>query len=755
VVATNTDAGTGADTGPPAGLQLPLGLPESKFERPAPRPGITPRLRVLGAIEAAGPVPVVAVVAPAGYGKSTLLAQWAATKDPDSAWVSCDEGDNDPAVLMTCLAAALARLGTIEPRLVEPPGLNAGITAVPALMDAIRPDARPAVVVLDHVEAITNRECHYILAEVALRLPPGWQLAMASRHALPLPLPRLRLQGGVLELGARDLAMSADEARRLLDGTGGAPDDAALTELLDSTEGWPIGLYLAGLTIKAGIPWRGASRTGTDGDDVGTYLRAEILEQMSDAELTFLTRSSVLARLCGPLCDATVGSTGSARLLEQLERRNLLVVSLDRRREWYRYHHLLREILTEELRRREPDLVPQLHARAAAWLETHGLADEAIDHAQQAGDTDLAARLVLDRMQPVWASGRIDTVLRWMTWFDREGGLHRYPGLAIHGALVFALLGRVGEAEAWAQIARAAPADVLLPDGNTTGSLLAYLRTILAQDGIETMRADARAGFAELAPSSPYRATMLFAEGMSYLLEGDLDRADPVLALAREDAERVGALPLAAMVLAERCFVAEERNDAARVEALAAQALAIVEAGGFEQYWTSALVYAWAARAALGRGDVRAARVHAANCTRLRPLLGYSIPVAPVQALLELSRVYLGLGDAGGAEAALRQAEEILAERPRLGVLGDQAHQLRATLERVAEDPVGASALTAAELRLLPLLATHLSLGQIGERLHVGRATVKAQTTSIYRKLRVSSRGDAVSRSRELGLDVH
>jgi LuxR family maltose regulon positive regulatory protein len=705
-------------------------------------------------IDEAAPVPVVSVVAPPGYGKSTLLAQWAAANDPDSAWVSCDEGDNDPAVLMACLATALARLGAIDEDLVESLTQGAGITAVPGLMDAIRPGARPAVLVLDQVEAITNRECQYILAEVALRLPPGWQIAMASRHALPLPLPRLRLQGGVLELGAGELAMSADEARRLLHGTGAAPDDAALVQLLDSTEGWPMGLYLAGLTVKAGAGWRAVRHSGADGEDVRRYLRAEILEQISDGELAFLTRSSVLPRLCGSLCDATVGGTGSARLLEQLERRNLLVVPLDRRREWYRYHHLFRDMLTEELRRRELQLVPQLHARAAAWFEAHDLADEAIEHAQKAGDPDLVARLVLEHMQPVWASGRADTVLRWTTWLDREGALHRYPGIAIHGALIFALLGRVEEAEAWATIARTAPTDVLLPDGNTTGSLLAYLRAILAQDGVEAMRADARASFAELAPSSPYRVTMLFTEGMSYLLEADLDRADPILALAREDAERVGTLPLAAMILAERCVVAERRNDSARVESLALQAVALVEEGGFDHYWTSALVYACAARAALGRGDVRGARLYAAHCTRLRPLLVYSIPVAPVQTLLELARVYLALGDAGGAEAALQQAEEILAERPRLGVLGDEARELRGTLDRVAGDPDGASSLTTAELRLLPLLATHLSLGQIGERLHVARATVKAQTTSIYRKLRVSSRGDAVSRSRELGLDV-
>ncbi len=605
---TNTQGPLGAELELRPALELPFGLPNSKLERPQPRRGITPRSRVLAAIDAAGPVPVVAVVAPAGYGKSTLLAQWAATKDPDTAWMSCDEGDNDPAVLIACLGAALAGLGAIDPHRVASLAQDAGITAVPRLMDAVRADARPAIVVLDHVEAITNRECHDILAEVALRLPRGWQIAMASRHPLPLPLSRLRLEGGVLELGARDLAMGVEEARQLLASMGTAADDDALAEVLDSTEGWPIGLYLAGLNRRGGGRFAGASRSGADEDDVRTYLREEVLQQLSDRELTFLTRTSILARACGPLCDATVGSSGSARLLEQLERRNLLVIPLDRRREWYRYHHLLREMLAEELLRREPGLVPQLHARAAAWFETHGMADEAIEHAQEAGDRDLVARLVLEHMQPVWASGRVDTVLRWMTWFDREDELHRYPGIAIHGALIFALLGRADEAEAWASVARTAPTDVVLPDGNTTGGLLAYLRAILAQGGVEAMRADARASLAELAPSSPYRATMLFTEGMSHLLEGNLDEADPILALAREDAERLGALPLAAMILAERCIVAAERNDPAQVASLAGQALAIVEEGGFEHYWTSALVYAWAARAALAGGNLQEAR---------------------------------------------------------------------------------------------------------------------------------------------------
>jgi LuxR family maltose regulon positive regulatory protein len=357
-------------------------------------------------------------------------------------------------------------------------------------------------------------------------------------------------------------------------------------------------------------------------------------------------------------------------------------------------------------------------------------------------------------MQQVWASGRVGTVQRWMTWFDQDGGIERYPAIAVHAALIFALLGRPAEAERLAAVAEQAPPTTTLPDGSTMGGLLAYLRAILARDGVEAMRRDARQGFEELPLTSPYRATMLHTEGVAHLLEGEPEMADPILANAVHQAARAGALPLASLDLAERCIVAGQRDDWTVIDGYVEQAVSIVQEGHFETYWTSALVYAWAGRAALHRGDMAAARRYAALTARLRPLLVYSIPVVPVQALLELTRVYIGLGDSGGADAALRQAEDVLAHRPDLGVLPDQAGTLRANLDQILDDSVGASALTAAELRLLPLLPTHLPLGQIAERLHVSHSTVKTQTTSIYRKLRVSSRGDAVIRSRELGLDL-
>ncbi len=414
-------AGSNAETEAVPAAELPVDL-EAKLHPPVLRASLVPRVGLLAQLEAAGPVPVVAVVAPAGYGKSTLLAQWAERRRPRSAWISCDDGDNDPAVLLAGLAVALTRLGAVDAALVASISRNADVTAVPTLMEAIDPGVGPATVVLDHVEAVVNRECQYVLTEFALRLPPGWQVVMASRHALPLPVARLRLQGRLVELDAHDLAMDPDEAAALLERAGGGPAGERAATLVELTEGWPIGLYFAGLALRMGGRPVTAISSGTVDQFLDGYLRSELFAHLSPAEIAFLTRTSVVERISGPLCDAIVDGTGSARLLEDLERRNLLVIPLDRRREWYRYHHLFRDLLLAELHRREPELVPRLHLRAATWLEANSRPDEAIEHAQAAGDIDNVARLVLDRMQQVWASGRVETVLRWMTWFDQGRG---------------------------------------------------------------------------------------------------------------------------------------------------------------------------------------------------------------------------------------------------------------------------------------------------------------------------------------------
>jgi LuxR family maltose regulon positive regulatory protein len=738
-----------------AAPRLAFELRESKFHPPAARPGIVIRTALVNRL-AATQSPIITVTAPPGYGKTMLLAQWAELVGPRVAWVSCDDRDNDPVVLLSALAVALDRIEPIDPTIFSAlVSSGADITVVPRFVSAIAAMHQPVTLVLDHAEAVTNKQCLNTIAEFALRLPPGWQLAMASRAGVPLPVARLRAQGRIVEVSAEDLAMGPEEASSLLEGAGAELGEASIHELLQRTEGWPAGLYIAALAIKAGTRRSEVGFTFT-GDDIfmGDYLRSELLDRVSGAVASFLTRTSVLDRMCGSLCDAILDGEESQRLLERLESRNLLIVPLDRRREWYRYHHLLQELLQAELRRREPDLVQDLHFRAAGWYEANAMPEAAIRHAQAAADYDRVARLVLELAQPVWASGRVETVLRWMEWLRDVTSAEHYGAIAVHGSLIFALLGQPSEADRWAAAAERATPVGILPDGSTMQGTLAYLRAILCRDGVAVMRRDAQIAWDELSPASPYRATMLYTEGISYLLEGDPARADPILTRAFGDATRAGALPLAALILAERCAVAAERDGWPEIIELAQRAVTIVEDGRLDDYWTSALVYAWATRVALHRGDISKARFYLGRAARLRPLLTYALPVVSVQALLELARCYLTLADPAGAAAILHQVHDILQQRPDLGVLTKLAGQLQSQLGKTGAIAVGASSLTAAELRLLPLLSTHLSYREIGERLYVSSHTVKTQAYSAYRKLGASSRSEAVTRVHELGLDA-
>jgi len=548
--------------------------------------------------------------------------------------------------------------------------------------------------------------------------------------------------------------MGRREALSLLKRAGAEASEERIHDLLQRTEGWPAGLYIATLAMNSGTRQRKIDFTFT-GDDVfmGDYLRSELLDRVSDADASFLIRTSVLDRMCGSLCDAILVQKESGRVLERMEGGNLLVVPLDHCREWYRYHHLLRELLDSELQRRDPDLVQDLHFRAAAWFEANAMPETAISHARAAGDYDRVARLLLDLAQPVWASGRVETVLRWMEWLRDITSAEHYGAIAVHGSLIFALLGQSGEAERWAAAAERASPTGVLPDGSTMEGTLAYLRAILCRDGVGEMRRDAQIARDGLSPASPYRATMLYTEAISYLLEGDPARAGPILTRAYDVATSAGALPLAALILAEQCNVAADGGNWPQVTALARRAVAIVEAGHFEDYWTSALVYAWATRAALHEGDISRARFCLGRASRLRPLLTYALPVVSVQALVGIALSYIALADSGGAAAALMQIHDILQQRPDLGDLPRLAAQLESRLATLKAGAVGASSLTAAEMRLLPLLSTHLSFREMGERLFVSSHTVKTQAYSVYRKLGVSSRSEAVARVHELGLD--
>jgi LuxR family maltose regulon positive regulatory protein len=612
---------------------------------------------------------------------------------------------------------------------------------------------QPVALVLDHVEVLENQECLDVVAELALGLPTGSQVALASRRTPALPVALLRARGQVVEVGVAELAMDQGEARALLEAAGAGLSEAETAELVGRTEGWPVGLYLAALALQAGGPGRTVGLAFT-GDDrfMADYLRSELLRHLSPELVAFLTRTAVLERMSGPLCDAVVGAKRSAGVLEWMDAANLLLVPLDRRRQWYRYHHLFRDLLRAELSRREPELVPQLHLRAAAWSEANGLPEAAIDHAQAAGDTDRVARLVATLAQPAYAAGRVDTARRWLAWFEDQGLIGRYPAVAVQGAWVQALVGRPEAAERWADAAERGPVSGTLPDGSTMRSYLALLRALRCRDGIARMRADAQLARQELSAESPWQPTALLLEGISYLLAGEVDPADSILAHAVDLATHAGATPAAATALTERALVAIHRDDWVEAARLAERALGVMRSGHLDSYAMSPFVHAVAARTALHQGKVPRAQRHLAHAARLRPLLTYAMPHRAVQTLLELARAHLTLGDAAGARVVMREAWDVLRQRPDLGVLPAQAEELRARLATLGQGTVGVSSLTTAELRLLPLLATHLSFREIGQRLHISQHTVKSQAISMYRKLGVYSRSQAIQRAQQLGL---
>jgi LuxR family maltose regulon positive regulatory protein len=284
---------------------------------------------------------------------------------------------------------------------------------------------------------------------------------------------------------------------------------------------------------------------------------------------------------------------------------------------------------------------------------------------------------------------------------------------------------------------------------------LAYLRALLCRSGMNEMRLDAAMALAGLRPESPYRPAMLHAEAVALLLDGDLDQAESRFAQAQHEATAGRVAPFVPLLMAERGIIAGARDDWGRAARLAADALALMGDGEFDDYWTSALVYAWAARVAAHQGDVAKARQLVMRAARLRPLLTHALPIVSVQALLELARTYLALADPAGAVAALRQIADIHEHRRDLGSLNAAADELRSRLDLLKSEMLGASSLTTAELRLLPLLATHLSLAEISERLVVSRNTVKTQAISIYRKLGVSTRSETVRRMQQVGLVAH
>ena len=730
----------------------------SKLRRPAARPGIVPRSPLVGRLAADGSPPIVAVVAPSGYGKTTLLAQWAELDGQPFAWVSVDDRDNDPKVLLSYVAAALDAVQPVDKRVFEALASNTSSvpgTVVPRLGSAFWSMTAPVVLVLDDAHLLWNTECRDALSVLADHVPPGSRLVLAGRDTPPLRVARLRTQGRILEIGSADLSMSRQEAASLLHAADVPLGDDDVTALHQRTEGWAVGLYLAALHLRAGGSLRDAENA-FGGDDllVSQYLESEFLARISARHREFLTRTAVLDRMCGPLCEAVLDLPQADTTLAELARSNLLLVPLDRRGFWFRYHHLFRDMLLAELERLEPGLLPVLRRRAADWCQANDRREEALEYAMAAGDVDMAAELVQELAVPARRQGRVTTLDRWFRWLDDRDAIARYPMVTALAALIYAWMGRPGEAARWAgAVDRWDQGNPVQQDRGAIGAWGALAQAFTCRHGIAQMRIDADQAVRRFQEAGIVTGAAALLQGIARITSGDLDGGDAALADAVRLGQQAGTDGIAAEAMAVRSLAAMARGDWIRAEDLADQARATLRLAAEEDTSFAPLVCAAEARAAIHRGDVEGAWRQLVSAQRARPLLTYAIPHVAVQARIELTRAHLALGDTAGARTLLREIDDLLRRCPHLGTLVAEAEALRTRIgaERGPRAP-GASSLTAAELRILPLLATHLSYPEIAAELFVSPNTVKSQAYSIFRKLGASSRNEAVIRSRQLEL---
>jgi LuxR family maltose regulon positive regulatory protein len=646
---------------------------------------------------------VTLISAPAGFGKTTLASEWVAAcerLEPKirTAWLSLDEGDNDPARFLAYLVAALRTIapsigagvsGALDAAQPPPPPTEAMLTA---LLNDITAVPDHFVLVLDDYHVIEAQAVDRALTFLLEHLPPQMRLVIATREDPHLPLARLRARGQLTELRATDLRFSLAEAAGFLNqvmGLGLAADDIAALET--RTEGWIAGLQLAALALQKtlaapGQPDASAFIQSFTGSHrfVLDYLVEEVLQQQPAGVQSFLLRTSLLDRLCGPLCDAVLldPSASGQGTLEYLERANLLVVPLDDRREWYRYHHLFAGVLQARLRQEQPDQVASLHRRACAWWEQNGFRADAIHHALAARDFERAADLIEQER-----SANVGTYLQSATWLGWVRTLpdelvRARPKLAVGFAWELLFAGELEAAEARLRDAErllepradrrdpseAASAGTVLVSDEDARSLrasLAIARAFHAQalgDAAGTA-SHARRALALVPEASHYLRGLASAQlGLACWANGDLEPAFEHMAEAMARLQRAGSLLYAttcAYVLTDIRIAQGRLSDAAQI---CADALRLVTAQGGPVIQGTADLYLGLSEVCRERGEVEAAREHRLKSEALgKPA---ALDEWPYGLYLAQARLKQDQGDLDGALALLDAAERLYHRNP-------------------------------------------------------------------------------------------
>jgi ATP/maltotriose-dependent transcriptional regulator MalT len=729
---------------------------EPKLLLPRVHAGMLRRARLLELLDRDPGTTLTVLDAAVGYGKTTLLRSWCAERPEAVIWMTLDAADDDPARLWTHLATAVERLGH---------GLGDGAlaslgvrgapieTAVDELMNGLVRYGCPVAIVLDDLHTVASARSLRSIAHAFERLPPNVRVLASTRSDPAISLARLRARGALTEIRARELAFTVEDTRELLVREGIELSGESVELLVERTEGWPAGLYLAALWLRdLEDPDRGVRSFVGSARHVADYLADEVLTTLAPQTRDFLLRTSVLGRFTPDLCDAVLDRKDSAAVLEELWRSNMFLVALDAHAEWYRYHHLFGELLQLELGR---EAAPELRRRAADWCRANGLVEDAIEYAAAAADAETVAALLVEHHRELVWGGRLTQFVHWVRWLPSEL-LLEHPSLPAAAALAATLLARpavdVERLLAIAQRGRQERPQLWSPYLET---IVELTRAIAIEGGdvgaaVEHARravAAARVGADVLTVGA--LATLAHAK----FFAGDLDETRRV---ALEAAERhdapdrpdgyIGSLGLLALVDAE-----QGRTESA--EAWARQAISYARARFQTDSWRLSIAHLGLALACAATGRLDEAEREALRGEQLRrspqPTVGHA------HALLVLAHVRVARSRLERAARDLERAQRAIAEFPdpgRLPVIAATVqHDLttaraNAGTRRVVEEP------SAAELAVLQSLATGLSRREIGAKLYISLNTVKTHTRELYRKLGATSRADAIASAEALGL---
>lgn len=727
----------------------PRPLLATKLDPPVPVQGLVTRPELVARL-VGSPLQLTLVSAPAGWGKSTAIAEWsgAEAETRPFAFVRLGPEDNDTASFWAYITASIGRVIGADPdprdqAALSTPGMDPTRSLVPNLVNRLHEKDQPVVVVVDDYHTITSAEVHRSVGYLIENAPRCLHVVISTRSDPPFSLAGYRVAGTISEVRADQLRMSNDETQRFLRQRFDV--DLTLEEasmVCDRTEGWPAGIQLAGLSL-AGEPDRPAFLASFSGDDrnVADYLATEVLRRLPESLRQFLLKTSVLDEFDANVCDYVLEAADSAAVLDQIERGNLFLVSLDSRRRWYRYHHLFQDWLRHEHRlTAEPATIGQLHQRAAQWMLANGFADRAIGHLIDAGDVDQAAQRISEEVTTT--GGELVFAFRWIDDIP-DDVIARHPALALARVTSVFAGGDYEAALAWIDTAEAGLGQVAVEHREVLSvgaDLQRGVMAFLTGDLEEAIRRS-QAILVTTPPGTDINAA--FAQGILgaslFALRGP-EAALPHLQQSEAARRRLSIADVGSSAqLAAACA---ELADWEQAESMAAEALSVPALGGIRYPYNAAAHYALA-QVHQHRGDRDQAIAHAEQGIAMArdwvepTYLGWGLFVMsqlvtdPTRQQQLLTEAKQQIANSNGQQRLLHRI---------------QAAERRLTRPRVTAAPTGMilDALTPRELDVLRLMRGDLSVREIGSELHISHNTAKGYAKTIYQKLGVNSRQAAV-----------